>query len=280
MNKRRRREIYPSQVIRSKSFGDLPEDVMSIIFRKLGIIEVLLRTQYVCSSWLKLAKKPHVYHSVVIQHKSYDYHYHFEKFVKKAVDRSCGQLLQFSCDRPICISKGLLLYLSSQSFSSLKYLRLGSQTYVSNAVLTEAVKKLPLLEELDVWINRHHPKKLIRELGCSCPQLNYLRLNYHDEIEYTCDCKEFAITKDERESTCDCYAFAIAKELPQLLHLRLTGWVLTVNGLQAIVDGCTHLKFLDCRKCVYLGLDVDLLKICASRIANIWLPESRIIEDL
>ncbi|PIA33126.1 hypothetical protein AQUCO_04200113v1 [Aquilegia coerulea] len=239
-----------------RNWLDLPEDVMNLIFMKLGATGILLHAQYVCSSWRKLAKEPHLYGSIVIQEELWDYfkvYEHFENFVKKAVDRSCGELLNFSSDRPI---KPDLMYYVSRKSCSLKYLRLGPQTHISFEGLKVVIIRLPFLEELDVWLDdMYHSRKLIKQLGRSCSKLNCLRLNYSD-----------------LQSECDREASAIAKYLPQLLRLQLTGCMVTNSGLQAILDGCTHIEYLDCRNCFNLGLDEDLLKRCTSRIKNLWLP--------
>ena len=69
-------------------------------------------------------------------------------------------------------------------------------------------------------------------------------------------------------------ALAIAKNMPKLRYLQLigNGVRVTSDGLQAILDGCPHLKSVDLRKCFNVTLSGNLGKICAEQIKNLQHP--------
>ncbi|CAG7859810.1 unnamed protein product, partial [Brassica rapa] len=114
--------------------------------------------------------------------------------------------------------------------------------------LTEAIVKLPLLEELDVSycslsveslkvVGQSLPNlKTLKLNRQSCPNLKKLRLNSETNHQFN----------DEELN--DKKALGIAESMPELRHLQLVGNTLTNRGLTAILDGCPHLEHLDLRK--------------------------------
>ncbi|PIA42596.1 hypothetical protein AQUCO_02000200v1 [Aquilegia coerulea] len=49
---------------KKRNWADMPRDVLSLIFMKLGAIGILYRAQSVCSSWRKLSKDPYLFRSI------------------------------------------------------------------------------------------------------------------------------------------------------------------------------------------------------------------------
>ncbi|XP_042487459.1 putative F-box protein At4g05475 [Macadamia integrifolia] len=91
-----------------RNWLDLPQDVMLLIFMKLGPVEVLVRAQSVCSSWRKLSKEPQLWRLIDFR-DHWDlapYEVDFEEVVRHAVDRSCGQLIEFSIEH-VCTDEFL-----------------------------------------------------------------------------------------------------------------------------------------------------------------------------
>ncbi|KAF5192547.1 F-box protein skip19 [Thalictrum thalictroides] len=100
----------------------------------------------------------------------------------------------------------------------------------------------------------------IATVGQYCPQLKSFRIN----------CRG-CIYSDPAEAYNE-EALAIAASMPQLRRLHLFGNHMNNTGLQAILDGCPHLEYLDLRQCFTIDLKGDLLKKCSDRITDLRLP--------
>jgi hypothetical protein len=133
---------------------------------------------------------------------------------------------------------------------------------ISDEGLSQAVAKLPLLEELSI---SYYPltKKALKAVGRCCPHLKSLKFNTQTQKRY----EEY----DEE-------ALAIAENISELRHLQLVGNRLTNDGLQAILDGCPHLESLDIRQCFNLTLAGDLGRRCAQQIKHLRLPGDSIVD--
>lgn len=68
------------------------------------------------------------------------------------------------------------------------------------------------------------------------------------------------------------YALAVAKSMPNLQHLKLFGNKMKNEGLEAILDGCPHLKSLDIRQCFSVNLEGNLGKRCSKQIEHVRYP--------
>ncbi|KAF3561880.1 hypothetical protein DY000_02010971 [Brassica cretica] len=140
--------------------------------------------------------------------------------------------------------------------SRLKSLRLIMFYPIADEGFVEAVRKLPLLEYLEVTYSSLSGESLII-VGQSCPNLKTLRLNSEPDPKfYDEECN------DEE-------ALGIAESMPELCHLQLFGNILTNTGLTAILDGYPHREHLDLRKCFNVRLEGDLEKRCSERIKDL-----------
>ncbi|KAI3940595.1 hypothetical protein MKW92_002984 [Papaver armeniacum] len=240
-----------------RNWAELPHDVLSHIFLKLGAIDILLSAQSVCPTWRKVSKEPSLFRSIdmrnrpdLVNGKTYD----LKKLAREAVDRSCGQLVEFSMDG--FGNNELLAYIADKS-CELRCLRLVSSYEVRGDALMNMAKKAFMLEELEICHCSLSEDTLIA-VGNACPQLKSLRLNRpgyrRPHIE------------------CDNEALAIAGNMLELRHLQLFGNKLTNMGLKAILDGCLHLESLDLRQCFNVNLEGDLLKFCRDRLIKIRFP--------
>ncbi|XP_056850875.1 F-box protein SKIP19-like [Raphanus sativus] len=117
--------------------------------------------------------------------------------------------------------------------SNLRSLKLAKCSPVTSEGLTEALVKLPLLEELEVSYCSLSVESL-RVIGHSLPNLKTLKLNRL----YT----PFPFMDDDD-------ALAISETMPRLSHLQLFANKLTDAGLNAILDNCPDLEHLDLRQC-------------------------------
>ncbi|KAF9616822.1 hypothetical protein IFM89_032672 [Coptis chinensis] len=165
----------------------------------------------------------------------------------EVINRSSGQLVEFCYHG--WVTDELLLYVAFRS-TSLKYLRLEACIKLSKAGLIVAARKLPLLEELELcWYC--YSGKVIEEVGRYCQKLKYFRLSNKFHLNDKNNCNDDAI--------------AIAQSMPQLRRLNLFANSLTNDGLQAILDGCPHLEFLDLQQCSGIHLEGEFLKKCVDR---------------
>jgi hypothetical protein len=86
-----------------RDWSELPLDVLSFIFVKLGAIEFLMGAGLVCHSWVEAAKVPDVWRSVKMEAKDHKF-VRRSKYVanmlatmaKVAVDCSDGRLEMFA----------------------------------------------------------------------------------------------------------------------------------------------------------------------------------------
>ncbi|GMI70153.1 SKP1/ASK-Interacting protein 19 [Hibiscus trionum] len=247
-----------SAAAETRNWLELPPDVTASILFRLGAIEILNSAQNVCSQWRNVCKDPSMWRSIDMRNSGDLHHmdYDLETMCLLAVDRSCGHLLDINIE--YFGTDELLFYISERSVH-LKRLRLFSCFYISDEGLSKSALKLPFLEELEIFIGPIS-KQAVETIGRSCPLLKSFKYNLRRCKGYVCD--------DE--------ALAIAQNMPELRHLQLLGNGLTNEGLQAILDGCPHLEYLDLRQCFSVRLVGNLEKMCVERVKNLRNPSDPI----
>jgi len=179
-----------------------------------------------------------------------------EKMCREAVDRSCGQLVDIKVED---FGTDELLRHIADSSSQLKRLGLAKCRGISDGGLSGVAAKLPLLEELAI---SYCPlsKEALEAVGRSCPLLKSLQFNTWPPWGVK-HCQEKAL--------------AIAENMSELRCLNLVGISVTIDSLQAILDGCPHLESLDLRRCIPLSLAGNLVR-CAEQIKDLRLPDDSI----
>ncbi|KAK8671378.1 hypothetical protein V6N13_037974 [Hibiscus sabdariffa] len=249
-----RRKRKTSAAAETRNWLELPPDVTASILSRLGAIDILNSAQKVCSQWRNICKDPSMWRSIDMRNtgEREDGRVH-EKMCFHAVDRSCGHLLDINIEH--FGTDELLFYIAERSVH-LKRLRLFVCYDISYDTMGKVALKLPCLEELEVsicYISEHS----LKTIGRNCPLLKSLKYNHrHSE-----DC------------VCDDDALAIAQSMPELRCLELLGNALTNEGLQAILDGCRHLEYLDLRQCFNVHLGEDLEKRCVECIKTLRRPD-------
>ncbi|KAJ9566044.1 hypothetical protein OSB04_002010 [Centaurea solstitialis] len=264
----------------------MPDEIMGgMILQRLNAIQILESVQKVCRNWRRICKDPamwrvidfdiytyisyqkndfYYYSCILFPKNDFDYYSYMsytmnylEKLCKQAVDRSCGELIDI---RLKGYGNDDLIDHISRCSSKLNCLRLTACDDITPWGLSNALKRLPHLETLELY-EFHIPKEEDIELiGRNCPLLKFF----------------------EMEPMCvggDVYARAIAKSMPALRHLKLFGLKDDDNGVQAILNGCPHLESLDLRGCLYLDLDENLEKLCRERIKDFKYTPSNIQES-
>ncbi|GAB2280786.1 hypothetical protein Dimus_015411 [Dionaea muscipula] len=238
----------------SRNWLELPRDVTLTILMKLGAVETLDHAQFVCKLWYNLCKDPSMWTSIELD--NIDYYAtdssRYEKMAQNAVDRSCGCLVSISIEH--FATDHLLMYIADRS-SGLKCLRFACCYSLSE--ISNAVKKLPLLEELELTLCSVTEEE-IKAVGLSCPLIKTFKLNHQGSRD-----PYFANDKE---------AFYIAETMPRLRNLQIIGNGLTNSGLEALLNGCTYLESLDIRSCFHIDLSGDLGNRCVEQIKCLQRP--------
>ncbi|XP_061365780.1 putative F-box/LRR-repeat protein 9 [Gastrolobium bilobum] len=239
---------------KTRDWLDLPPDVTAKILQKLGVIEILMNAQLVCTEWRSICFDSLMWRTIDMRIEDYPCisHFHLRTMCRIAINRSCGQLFDINVER--FGNDDLLEYIAYSTYH-LRRLRFADCSGISDRVLSEVAKKLPMLEELDIsgcYIRRRG----LQAIGQRCPLLKSLKFN--------------AASLDS-----DKEAFAIARTMPELRHLELSKNRLTNVGLLAILDGCPHIEYLDLWRCPNVDLGGSLGKRCAQQIKELRDPNGQ-----
>ncbi|XP_006659908.1 putative F-box/LRR-repeat protein 23 [Oryza brachyantha] len=218
----------------TRDWSQLPLDALSLVFAKLGAVEILMGVGLVCHSWLEAAKVPDAWrcvqiarHEIVMGWPRTKKHL-LRAMAKVAVDRSDGRLEVFEGAR--FVDDELLKYIGARS-QSLKSITLFCCPSVSSAGLTELMRNCPLLEDLNLIY------------GCS----SCVGANLFEAIREACPRLACIVIRTEEDL--DWNLLVEIATLQQLRRLTLGGFDFSCEQLTAIVDGCPRLEFLDVRYC-------------------------------
>ncbi|CAO2168325.1 unnamed protein product [Urochloa humidicola] len=184
-----------------------------------------------------------------------------------AVNRSAGQLEAFFGRQ--FVTAELLNYIGDRA-PSLKTLRLISCNEIGNRGFVEAMKKFPLLEELELahcaYLGNGEAYEIV---GKSCPHLKSFKLingytrKFIFEGDPYIEYLQGGNHEDQNSNRGNDEALGIASMIGlHTLHLfccDLSNW-----GLTAILDACTNLESLDIRQCFYLKIDAAMKARLAS----------------
>ncbi|KAK6932113.1 hypothetical protein RJ641_001737 [Dillenia turbinata] len=194
---------------------------------KLGTIEILINAQRVCKLWWKLCKDPAMWRTIDLNDLKYC------RDMDLDPEKVARNAVEWSCGELVDISIEdfgtdiLMEYITARA-SNLKRLRLG---------LIDAAKKLPQLKDLEISLCSF-TRECLEIVGRCCPGLRTLKYNKRGYRLPLVECDEEAL--------------AIAE--------------LTNDGLQAILDGCPHLEYLDLRWCFNIALPGELGRRCGERL--------------
>ncbi|KAK4796663.1 hypothetical protein SAY86_028989 [Trapa natans] len=239
-----------------RNWLELPQDVTAAILQRLGAIEILNNAWRVCTQWRSICKEPSFWRTIDMRNGGdiWDMDEDLDIMCRQAVDLSCGGLIDINIE--YFGTDELLQYITA-SCTGIKRLRLVSCYDVSDEGLCETAAKLPMLEDLELS-HCKFSEKTLEVVGHHCPCLISLKLNTQG-FHYP------RIEEDEE-------VLSIAKTMPELRRLQLFGNKLTNFGLEAILNGCPHLEFLDLRQCFNVNLSGKLGKKCAGMIKDLRQP--------
>ncbi|CAH1445290.1 unnamed protein product [Lactuca virosa] len=149
-----------------RNWLELPSDVMSNILYRIGPIDILENAQKVCTTWCKICKDPAMWRVIHMKTTVGPFRQVWE-ICRHAVDRSQGQLVDISIVD--VVNDQLLQYVAHRS-SQLKRLEFVSRYRDLHWNWTQALKKFPMLEELNLYKIKIS-EEAIEAAGRCCPML-------------------------------------------------------------------------------------------------------------
>ncbi|KAF7847570.1 hypothetical protein BT93_L2831 [Corymbia citriodora subsp. variegata] len=219
------------------NWRDLPQDIATTIFPKLGAVEILANAQWVCTDWRSLCRHPLMWRSIDMRNAGDRPDGALVDMCREAVDRSHGGCVDINIEY---FGTDELLKYTADRCNQIRRLRLVRCENITDEGLSEAATKLPL-----------------ETVGQCCPLLKSLKLN-----SVRCPFVEG-----------DGEALAIAKNMHGLRYLQLFGNIMTDEGLESILDGCPRLEYLDLRQCLNVDMRGDLEERCTERIKDLRRPD-------
>ncbi|KAJ9560448.1 hypothetical protein OSB04_005608 [Centaurea solstitialis] len=248
----------------TRNWLELPSDVMASILSRVGLHDIIENAEKVCTAWRQICKDPSMWRVICIdypcQYLSYE---RFTNMYKLAVDRSQGQLIDVTIAHFGFFGDFELLQYVADRSSQLRCLTIIAYDSLWYRSLTEALKKFPLLEKFSLY-SYHISKEVVETVGCYCPLLKAFKLITVRSSFYR-----------ENVARCDKMAITIGENFHELEHLELIGNEMSNIGLQAILDGCPHLKSLDLEMCPFIDLKGDMGKRCSQQIKGLKLPDDQ-----
>ncbi|CAL5007839.1 unnamed protein product [Urochloa decumbens] len=249
----------------AKDWAALPRRIVLDVFLRLGPREVMLGAEFTCKPWRSVAlEEPALWRRVGMDPwEPFDKRWRCggdraERDMKLvAVDRAKGQCEEF---KGYCDDDDLLDLVGRAP--SLKVLHIEHRSdYDSGEDLVEALKKLTLLEDLEIDFKYtiYWDENMLESVCEACPHLKKLVLLYASCFDLECN-------EDEYEKEPIDGAIPV---MSKLHTLALYDCELSTKGLKAILDSCPLLENLHIdgyfNKC---KMDKELRMKCA-KIKNL-----------
>ncbi|XP_076954082.1 putative F-box protein At4g05475 [Bidens hawaiensis] len=262
--------------LETRNWLDLPSDVTANILHRVGVEDVLVNAQNICTAWREICKDPAMWR-VVYMDAFTMFCIRYTEMYKHVIDRSQGQLVDVTIVE-ICNNE-ILEYIANR-FSQLKRLTVECFDSYMKENWTVSLKKFPLLEELSVDAIDVKDVDIVTA-GLYCPMLKKLKLNqafFRCRDEYFRYWVERRGFWDDQDIVDDEIAMGVGQHLHELTHLELMGSTMSNEGLKMILDGCHQLLTLDLRGCYLINLDGDLGRRCLQQIKCVKRPNDAVDE--
>ncbi|CAO2164101.1 unnamed protein product [Urochloa humidicola] len=252
----------------TRNWAELPLDALQSVLGRLDAVDILVGAGNVCRPWRRAAcEEPELWRDIHIRrHAKLEATDEIEAAMGSAVRRSAGRCEAFRADDVVGDQYSFFLFLADAA-PQLKSLRLFFTTCyrISRRGLKRALRKFPMLEELELTLNSSSATgsgfcsfaETCAAAAGACPLLKCLRLNKH----------RFHWGSDIGDSE----AMEIAK-MRGLQSLQLFSNSLGNAGLAAILEGCVSLESLDIRHCFNVEMDGEMRAKCA-RLQIMRLPD-------
>ncbi|KAL6658882.1 hypothetical protein ACP70R_002922 [Stipagrostis hirtigluma subsp. patula] len=229
------------QVEETRDWAELPWDALLAVLRRLDHAGVLMGAGQACRPWRRAARdEPELWRRVDMRPLArLDSDVDLRAVARAAVSRSAGRCEAFWARG---VADDEFLFFLADAAPGLKSLRLIDCDDISTHRIHQAIRRFPLLEELELSLGLGTCSVGLDGVGDACPLLTRLRLSR--------DCFHLRRGADDGEAT------AIAG-MRGLRSLQLFGNRLGNAGLAAILDGCARLDSLDIRHCFNVKVDDD-----------------------
>ncbi|CAL5007866.1 unnamed protein product [Urochloa decumbens] len=270
-------QLPPAQVPRREGKGDeegekrdwaaLPVDALLAVFGRLGGVDILMGAGHVCRLWRRATREEsQLWRRVDMRRRAgLAYDVDLRAAAHAAVRRSAGRceafLAEDSAGARLGYDDDFFLFLADAT-PMLKSLRLISCNRVDPHMINQAIRKFPLLGELELSLyHRGSIDDCLIGVSEACPLLTRLRLN-HDRFYY--------FRSGFVGGNCECKSSEVAK-MRGLCSLQLFANSIRNEELSAMLDGCRQLESLDIRHCLNVYMNDEMRARCA-RVKKLRLP--------
>ncbi|KAK3121211.1 hypothetical protein QOZ80_8BG0648220 [Eleusine coracana subsp. coracana] len=244
----------------ARDWATLPQDALLEVFHRVGAHDILWSAEFVCKPWRRVAvEEPTLWRRVDMTAAPME---HFDTAVRDIVDRSKGLLEAFSGPWDD-IS---LLFIGARA-QSLKSLHLSYNFEATDEILMLAIKKLPLLEYLDIsppFYDLSACDRLFESVCKSCPLLKSLKIRFTPLPYFDFD---EAILMELVDG--DIYRTPM---MCQLQSIEVFNYVFSNEQLAAILDNCPLLVSLHITGHHVDGVMDEQLRAKCARVKNLNIP--------
>ncbi|KAJ3686857.1 hypothetical protein LUZ61_016021 [Rhynchospora tenuis] len=276
-NKKFKGEVESTLPVPERDWAELHPDALMVIFRKVGMHEVLLRTSKVCGAWRKAARDDPLFWPRIDMGMDYDHCPIFSEFNRIQATVSYDQALANMTKAAVnwggnrvehlrirhCCDYDLLQYIAQRA-RNLKSLSI-IQCHMFCERMAKALGTLKQLEELEIAWFAPSAMFMMEFIGMECPELKCLKL-------------KFPVPKHGEEWLC--VRLGIPKKMIQLEYLQLTSICILNEELMKILERCPNLETLDlcgCKSYDFRGSDIEVkhddIRARCSRIDKVLLPD-------
>lgn len=241
-----------------RSWADLTYEALVEIMKRVGFEELYLGVPLVCKAWRAASldrgcwKCVHMEPCFEARSETAawwqpSFEAKVDYMLKLAVDRSAGCLLELSTRH---CSNSALAYLAARC-SSVRLVSVASSRGIADLSVCQLAKACPQLEHLDVSECQSVTILSLEQVGLHCKSLTVLKRNRfigdYDPARKSRLPPEYSRTSSP--ASADAEALVLANLMPSLKHLELRHSKLSDQGLVSLIDGCSHLEYLDLTGC-------------------------------
>ncbi|TVU43223.1 hypothetical protein EJB05_09670 [Eragrostis curvula] len=243
----------------ARDWATLPHDALLEVFLRLDAHDIMWSAEVVCKAWRRVAvEEPTLWRRVDMTRVPLE---GMATAVRDAVDRGGGLMEAFSGPW----DDYSLLFIGARA-QSLKSLHLSYGDNSTDEIFMLIIKKLPLLEDLDIsppFYDLSAADKLFETICKACPLLKNLKIRFTPPPDFDFD---EAILMECVDG--DIYRTPMMCELRSL---ELFNYVFGKEQLTAILDNCPLLESLHITGHQVDAMDAQLQAKCA-RVKKLTIP--------